>query len=47
VSFIVAACVGIGLGLLLLTLGQHLIVLGIAVAGLGILGLVALARRRT
>ncbi len=45
-SLVVAACIGIGLGLLLLTQGQHLLVLGLAVAGLVALGLVALVRRR-
>jgi len=47
VSLVVAASIGIGVGLLLLTQGQHLLVLGLAVAGLVALGLVALARERS
>ncbi len=44
-SLVVAACIGIGAGLLLLTQGQHLLVIGLAVAGLVAIGVVALARR--
>ena len=41
----IAAVVGLSAGLLLLMLGQHLLVLGLCIAGLVGLGLVALARR--
>ncbi len=42
-----AASIGIGIGLILLTQGQHLLVLGLALAGLFILGFVAGIRNLT
>jgi hypothetical protein len=43
--FVVAAVLGVGIGLLLLTLGQHAIVLALAIAGLVLIALFHLATR--